>query len=130
MAMGLAMARLMIVDDDPGTLFLLEDFLTSNGHQVVTSATSGEGSLLVAEIHKPDLVLMDVSMPGEVDGIEAARILRKKMGIPSIIITAYVDQARRDKTRDLQICGFLTKPVSLTRLLSTIDTALAELGVH
>ena len=82
------MAKVLIVDDSPTEVHVLQTMLTKNGHQVVV-ATSGEDGIEMAEAERPDLILMDVVMPG-MNGFQATRQISKNddtASIPVIMVT-------------------------------------------
>ncbi len=119
------MAKIMITDDDAGVLDLLTYFFGRTDHQVVATATSGAESIGLAEIHMPDLALMDVQMPGEMDGIGAAAVLKDKFATPVIFMTGYVTQDIKDRTESLGRYKILTKPFDIVKLQTTIEGALS-----
>ena len=118
------MAKLLIVDDEPENIELLTRRLTRRGFAVV-SATSAEEGVAKAEAERPDVILMDIRMPG-VDGFEATRRLKAKPAtrpIPVIALTAHAMQEDRDQALAAGADDYETKPVDLDRLLAKI-TAL------
>ena len=118
------MARVLIADDESGILSLLKRFLQEAGHEVVGMATSGDEALDLARALKPELVLMDIVMPGEIDGIRAAGIMKGEMQIPSIFITGYTDKEYRDRAKFVEPLGYIVKPFKLEQLQATIEMAL------
>jgi CheY-like chemotaxis protein len=85
------MSKILVVDDEAIITMQLERRLTAMGYSVAGMAASGEGAVEKARSIRPDLVLMDIVMPGEMNGIEAARIITTELGIPVVFITAYAD---------------------------------------
>ena len=81
-------AKILIVEDEPAMAFILKKLITDMGYSVCASVVSGEESIIEAEKHMPDLVLMDINLEGEMDGIEAAEIILTKFGVPVIYATA------------------------------------------
>jgi twitching motility two-component system response regulator PilH len=124
---GMAMKQIMIVDDSPTDAHLLQKMLEKNGYQTLTAGNGNEG-IEVARLLRPDLILMDVVMPG-LNGFQATRELSSNpetSSIPVIIVT------RKDQKVD-RVWGirqgardYVTKPVSETDLLSLINEALAS----
>jgi len=96
------------------------------GHKVVATASSGEESIELARTHEPNLVLMDIMMPGGMDGLEAALILKQQYDTPVIFITGYGNEEISDKAGTIGHYGFLTKPVTIEKLKRTIDKALSR----
>ncbi|MFQ5688185.1 MAG: response regulator, partial [Candidatus Scalindua sp.] len=85
------MNRLMVVDDEAIITMQLRMRLQSMGYDVVGTASSAEASVRMARDFNPDLILMDIVMPGNLDGIHAAEIIKDEMDIPVIFLTAYTD---------------------------------------
>jgi two-component system cell cycle response regulator len=120
-------ARILVVDDLEANRRLLEAKLTADYYDVIT-ARRGEEGVQVAKREKPDLILMDVMMPGGIDGYEACRRLKsmpETRHIPVIILTTLDD--RDNKLRGLQAGAeeFLTKPIDDVQLMSRVKSLLA-----
>jgi len=119
------MAKVMIVDDSPTEVHVLQTMLTKNGHEVVV-ATTGEESVDMAKVEMPDLILMDVVMPG-MNGFQATRALTKAPEtekIPIIIVTTKDQET--DKMWGLRqgAKDYITKPVDETILIEKINSIL------
>lgn len=113
--------KLLIVDDEPENIELLARRLTRRGFAII-SATNAEDALKLAASDQPDLIVMDIKMPG-VDGYEATSRLKANpdtAGIPVIVLTAHAMQEDRDYARSVGAEGYETKPVDLDRLLEKI----------
>lgn len=119
------MARILIVDDSPTELHVLKGILEKNGHQVVTAA-SGEEGIEKANQEKPDLILMDVVMPG-LNGFQATRSLSKdpETGHIPIIIVSTKDQ-ETDRVWGLRqgAKDYITKPVEEAVLVEKLNALL------
>ncbi|MDT7605045.1 MAG: hypothetical protein QOF61_3042 [Acidobacteriota bacterium] len=116
---------LLIVDDTPDTLVITSLHLQQEGFRVIT-ASNGEEALKVAEISAPDLILMDIGMPG-LDGLGATRRLREHPTlrlIPVIALTAFSTDGFRRAAYDAGIDGYLTKPADFDRLNDLIRRLL------
>lgn len=108
---------LMIVDDTPDTLVVTSLHLQQAGYRVI-SASNGEEALKIAEVSSPDLILMDIGMPG-LDGLGATRRLREHPTlrlIPVVALTAFSTEGFRRAAYDAGCDGYLTKPVDFNRL--------------
>jgi CheY-like chemotaxis protein len=119
------MAKLLYVEDNEMNRDMLSRRLQRRGHEVLI-ASDGEQGLAMAATEKPDLILMDMSLP-VVDGWEATRRLkaaRETRGIPIIGLTAHAMATDRDKCLAAGCDDYDTKPVELTRLLEKIDRLL------
>jgi two-component system, OmpR family, response regulator len=110
--------KILTVEDDSTLLSVLEYNLTKEGYQVITS-TDGLQGLELARNQKPDLVLLDVMLPG-MNGFEVCRILRQEMSIPILILTAKDDEIDKVVGLDLGADDYLTKPFKVRELLARI----------
>lgn len=107
----------LVVDDSIDNLTMISLDLQQNGYRVVT-ATNGEEAVKVAAMTNPDLILMDLAMPG-VDGLESTRQIRENQDlkdIPVIALTAFSTDGFRRAAHQTGFDGYLTKPVDFTRL--------------
>ena len=124
---GMAMKQIMIVDDSPTDAHLLQKMLEKNGYQTLTAGNGNEG-IEVARLMRPDLILMDVVMPG-LNGFQATRELSSNpetSSIPVIIVTRKGQKVDRVWGIRQGARDYITKPVSETALLSLINEALAS----
>ncbi len=117
--------KILVVDDEPDVLRMLEVVLGKRGHQVLTAPTGIEG-LVTAQGERPDLILLDIMMEG-MDGWEVLKLLKLEEGtreIPVVMLSARVEP--RDKIRGLQegAVDYVTKPFSVRELVATIDAVL------
>ena len=120
------MKQIMIVDDSPTDAHLLQKMLEKNGYQTLTAVNGSEG-IEAARLLRPDLILMDVVMPG-LNGFQATRELSSNpetSSIPVIIVTRKDQKVDRVWGMRQGARDYLTKPVSESALLSLISEALA-----
>jgi len=120
----MAKARILIVEDEGIIAEDIQMSLRDMGYDVLAVVTSGEEAVKVAEEHGPDLVLMDVVLQGEMDGIEAANRIRSGLGVPVIYLTAYADDKMLERAKVTEPFGYLIKPFRDRELRSTIEMAL------
>ena len=104
--------KILVVDDETLIAMGLESCLTSLGYEVVGTASSGEEAISMARELRPDLLLTDIVMPGKIDGVEAAKIIKAELNIPVIFVTAHEDKALR-RAKEAEPIGYLLKPFSL-----------------
>ena len=116
--------QIMIVEDEVLIAAELEQQLLSFGYLVPALATSGEKALAIVETMTPDLILMDIKLKGELDGIETARRILMTLRIPVVFLTAFADESLLEKAKLSQPFGYLIKPVDSRELRSTIAMAL------
>lgn len=120
------MARILIVDDSPTETYKFREILERHGHQVLEAANGADG-VAVARQEKPDLVLMDVVMPG-LNGFQATRQLTKgpdTAHIPVVIVTTKDQETDRVWGKRQGARDYLTKPVDESLLLEVISRCLA-----
>jgi PAS domain S-box-containing protein len=117
-------AKVLVVDDEIIIARELESRLTVLGYEVLQIASSGREAVKVAEQTRPDLVLMDIVLKGEMDGTEAATEMRRRWGIPTIYVTAYTDDATLQRARVTEPFGYIVKPFSERELRANIEMAL------
>jgi two-component system KDP operon response regulator KdpE len=112
----------LAIDDEPGILRVIKLDLSDQGFRVLT-ATNGEEGLRLAEKHRPDLILLDVVLPG-MAGLEVLRELRERSNVPVIMLTA--KRAEADKVRGLELGAddYLGKPFSLDELSARVRAVL------
>ena len=116
--------RIFIVEDEILIASDLESRLTGFGYSVCGQATSARQALIMIERDQPELVLMDVVLKGEMDGIDAARIIREKWGIPVVFVTAYADNERLERAKLTFPFGYRLKPIQERDLKITLEMAL------
>jgi PAS domain S-box-containing protein len=117
-------ARILIVEDEPATAAHIEARLRLLGYEVPALATSGEEALQQVPDIRPDLLLMDIQLADELDGIETARQIQSQFDIPIIYLSAYDDDETLQRARITEPFGYLLKPFSERELHNTIEIAL------
>lgn len=116
---------LLIVDDNPENLKLILMLLATCGHELVT-ATDAIQALAVIERQRPDLILLDLQLPG-MDGLELTRRLRaneQTRSIPIVAVTAYAMKGDEDKARDAGCNNYLVKPIDKRLLREVVKSYL------
>lgn len=118
------MNRLIIADDEVIISTQLEEFLVTKGFDIVGIATSGLQAVAMAKELMPDLMLMDIVMPGELDGISAAAKINRELKIPVIFLTAYADEEMIQRAKPIGPFGYVLKPIQEQQILAAIEIAL------
>ncbi len=117
-------AKILIVEDEAIIAMEIESQLQGLGYEVTSIVDTGEKAVKKAEEDKPDLILMDIRIKGEMDGIEAAEEIRNRFGIPVIFSTAYLDEERIERAKITMPFGYVLKPIQERDLKVTIEMAL------
>jgi PAS domain S-box-containing protein len=118
------MARILIVEDELVAAWSIQEFLERSEHIVVASVASGSAAIQIAAEAKPDLVVMDIYLEGEIDGITAATEIRERFGIPVIYLTANTEDQTLQRAIATEPFGYLVKPFNKVELYTTISIAL------
>jgi len=114
--------KVLIVEDEPTLLDTLEYNLTRQGYQVYTTA-DGLTALKTARQEHPDLILLDVMLPG-LDGLEVCRILRQEMNVPILMLTARDEEVDKIVGLEVGADDYMTKPFSMRELLARVKALL------
>ena len=117
--------RIVIADDEAVIRLGLREMLKDQGYQVVGEAADGARVLDLVRKLRPDLVFLDIKMPG-VDGLQAARTLVAERAVPVIILTAYADREFVDQAKETGVLAYLVKPVRESDLRPAIEVAMAR----
>lgn len=116
------MARILIVEDEPTLLSTLKFNLERQSYEVLT-APDGEAAFALVDESKPDLLILDLMLPG-MPGIELCRAVRKKSQIPIVILTAKTDEVDRIVGLELGADDYVTKPFSMAELMARVRALL------
>ena len=111
----------MIVDDDVVIAMGLQELLSSKGYEVVGIVDSAVEAINRARDLQPDLILMDIKLPGELDGIDAAEKIMKEHDIPVIFVTGYSDEGVIERAKRLNPLGYITKPFNEEQVPAAIE---------
>lgn len=116
--------RALIVEDETLIAEELRERLSRLGFSVIASVDSADDGVAIATKERPDLVLMDIRLRGEKDGIQAAHEIRNKVDLPIVYITAYSDRRTIERVKKTEHDGFILKPFHRGELQSTIEVAM------
>ncbi len=116
--------RILIVEDEPIVAEDLKDRLTALGYTVVGRTDKGEDVLQLIDERRPDLILMDIHLSGEMSGIDAAVNVRELRHLPVIFITAYADDATLSRAKEAESFGYIIKPFDDQLLRTSIEMGL------
>jgi DNA-binding NarL/FixJ family response regulator len=116
--------KILIVEDEAIVALEIQDRLLTLGYQVCNIVSNGEKAIASAEAASPDLVLMDVKLRGTMNGIDTARIIKEKFGIPSVFITAFSDENTLKQIKDHLHYECLLKPFEEDELKEAVGKTL------
>jgi len=115
---------ILIVEDESIVAMDIRNCLTAYGYQVVGCVPSGEEAIACVSLSRPDLVLMDIRLQGEMNGIVAARRIMDSFRIPSLFLTSYVDREMLAEAKGLNAVGYVLKPFDDRELCVAVEIAL------
>ena len=118
--------RILVVDDEPIIRMDLKEILLENNCIVVAEASDGETAINLARSTMPDAVLMDIKMPGHMDGLEAARIIIEEEICPVVMLTAYNQKELIEQSTAVGVYGYLVKPIKESEVYPALKVAVAK----
>ncbi|MCE6949746.1 response regulator [Cereibacter sphaeroides] len=121
------LARILVVEDEWLVACEIEAALEGEGWEVVGIAASADEAVRMAEVHRPDLVLMDIRIRGNRDGIHAALEISRRFGLRSLFVSANHDPGTRERAQAAYPLGWVPKPFSAPLLVSAVEEALRGL---
>ncbi len=116
--------KILVVEDEAITAMSLEVSLENLGYQVTSIVNSGKDALNSIDSNKPDIVLMDIKIKGDMDGIDTAEIIREKFDLPFVFSTAFLDQERINRAKITMPFGYVLKPIQERELKITLEMAM------
>jgi CheY-like chemotaxis protein len=116
--------KVMIVEDEAISAMILEDFLTESGYDVIGPVSGGREAISLALATKPNLILMDIMLDDDIDGIEATIEIHKIIDIPVLYLTASNDKLTYARAEKTKLSGILIKPFQFSKLKKMIDQLL------
>jgi CheY-like chemotaxis protein len=119
---------ILVVEDDIIIATLLQNRLTKLGYSVADISATGEDAIQKAAELRPNLVLMDIRLKGEIDGIGAAEAIHETESIPVVYLTSHSDEDTLERAKKTQPAGYIIKPFTDDQLRTTIEIALYSSG--
>ena len=117
-------ANIMVVEDEGVVSIDIRNMLKNAGYGIAAVAFQGDEAIRKAEQSSPDLVLMDIGLKGDIDGIEAAKKIRDRFRIPVVFLTGFADEATMSKAKEADPSGFIIKPINEEELKKTLEDIL------
>ncbi len=124
------MPRVMIVEDEAVLLMLTKTYLTNLNCEIAGEADNGEDAIRLAKEVQPDLILMDISIPGDYDGIRTAKEIIKEQNTPIVFLTSHEDEVTIERATALSPYGYLFKPIRQVELKVVIDITLSRKAIE
>lgn len=112
--------RILVVDDESLIAMALHDQLEYLGHEVVATASSAQEAIALAELHQPDLLVMDIHLGGGMDGLEVAERINAGRPVPTVILTGFPDKTLIERGRASNVVAHLLKPIDLDDLREAV----------
>ena len=122
--------RALIVEDETLIAEELKERLSRLGFAVIAAVDSAEEGIAIATRESPDLVLMDIRLKGEKDGVQAATEIRQQVDVPIVYLTAYSDRLTVDRVKGSEHDAYILKPFHRRELQSTIEVAMQRHGMR
>ncbi len=116
--------RILIVEDDKVTSRIIQKYIKELGYEIAGAVFSGEDAIDISKNENPDLVLMDITLEGEMDGIDSANRIYREFNIPIIYITTSSDDLTMNRAKEANPFGFIIKPIDKKELKASIEMAL------
>ena len=116
--------NILVVEDESIVSKDIQHSLNKLGYNVVGAAATGEKALELVRLERPNIVLMDIMLKGEMNGIETAEIIRAELAIPVIFLTAYADESTLAKAKVTEPYGYIIKPFKEIDLHTSIEMAI------
>src|SRR5574340_1362289 len=123
-------AKILIVEDEAIIACDLQKRLEHQGYTITSAVATGEDAIKKAGESSPDLVLMDIALLGELDGIDAATQIRRLFDIPVVYVTAYADERVLERAKLTEPFGYILKPFDDRELRSVIEMALYKSAIE
>ncbi len=119
--------KILIVEDEIITAMSLQHILAHWGYECCEYVTSGTVAVEKTEHERPDIVIIDVSLNSEINGIEAARQICSRFSVPIIFITGYSDKETIGEIEDTKPAGYFVKPLDYDKLRKTLDSIVHKI---
>ena len=119
---------ILIVEDEAITVMLYREILKSGGYRIAGTASTGREAIALASSARPDIIIMDIFLNGDITGVDAARQIRRGSDIPIIFVSANTDEMTKSMALTVPNTGYLKKPVNFIDLLNTVGKHLDYFG--
>jgi len=117
-------AKILVVEDEPKISDILRELLINLGYDIAATTSSGEDAIRKVGETQPDLVLMDIRLKGDMDGVDAAEHIHAHFNTPIVYLTAYMDESLINRVLLTEPFGYILKPFQVKELQTAIEIAL------
>lgn len=124
------MSKILIADNELALAFELEKYLTGCGYQVVGPAVTGRQAIFMTENLRPDLVLINTKLAGEMDGLDAAEHIKRALEVPVVIVSWYQDKRSLHRAVKINSEGYVVKPFHFAQVHASVIAALEKAKVQ
>jgi len=121
------MPKILIIEDEEPTALALEFFCQKLGYETIESVNNYHDAMHTIHLNKPDLLICDIKIKGEKNGLDIAYDAQQKYGVPTIFLTAYYDEDILKKAKKVSFYGYIVKPYKENELEATIRLTLAQI---
>lgn len=118
--------NILVVEDDFIIAAHISTLLSESGYTVAETLSKGESAVSYVDNNPVDVILMDINLAGEIDGVETARLIMKKYTIPVVFLTANADATTFDRAKDTYPAGFISKPFKNQDLTRTLELVMCK----
>ena len=118
--------KILVVEDEMVIAMLLKEYLSGWGYEVLGPVVSGNAAMTKAREARPDLILMDISIRGSLDGIQTSIRIRQEHNTPIVFLTSHSDEKTYKQALATDPAGYLTKPIVETELFELLSTILSS----
>jgi PAS domain S-box-containing protein len=122
--------KILIVEDEPAMLDFLRHTIKKIGYGVAAAAENGRAAIAAAIDKKPDLILMDILLKGDMDGIETAARIKESENIPVVFLTAHASAEYFERARKVSPYGYIIKPIDENILYTTLETLIGRIRLE
>ncbi|MCF7920413.1 MAG: response regulator [Candidatus Cloacimonetes bacterium] len=113
--------KILIVEDEVIISMRLELFFQRRGYEVIGTLSSGEKAVELCRTNKPDVIIMDINLRGEMSGLDAGESICENSEIPIIFITGYSDEILKERAARLNPLGYFMKPINMFEIISALN---------
>jgi two-component system, response regulator PdtaR len=120
------MSKIVLVEDEFIIAMVLEKQLQKFGYDLAAKVTNGKDAIEAIKVHQPDLIIMDIKIDGDMDGIDAMNEIRKFSDVPVIFMSGNSDSGTRERAAETKPVDYMVKPIPIQELNNSIIKGLSK----